>query len=360
MNGSGGYGERFAKVFDYIDAHLGEELSVERLSQVANFSKFHFHRQFSNYAGISVSRYVQMMRLKRAAYRLALDPRVRIIEVALEAGFETPESFSRAFKRDYGQTPSQFRVSPSWKPWGERYQFPGWERRRTMDVKIADFGQTKVAVLEHRGPPELVNSSARKFIEWRKESGLSPVKSSKTFGIAYDDPDAVAAGGVPLRHLRLGDFRGSGEPARRCQQGHPRRPLRGAAAPGRPRQDRRKCQLSLQRLATGERRRASRFPGCLPLPESKAGNPGSRADYGHLFAREIDRQRSPTGGHALAGRQDGALMEVTSFLPQASACPPVGKITALPCGTAAAISRALLFVPNTSSSALMARSGHLI
>jgi AraC family transcriptional regulator len=191
MNGSGGYGERFAKVFDYIEAHLGEELSVERLSQVANFSKFHFHRQFSNYAGISVSRYVQMMRLKRAAFRLALEPRARVIEVALEAGFETPESFSRAFKRDYGQTPSQFRVSPSWKPWGERYQFTERSRRRNMDVKIADFEETKVAVLEHRGPPELVSNSVRIFIEWRQESGLSPVKSSKTFGIIYDDPDAV-------------------------------------------------------------------------------------------------------------------------------------------------------------------------
>ena len=89
MNGSAAYAERFAKVFDYIDTHLGEDLSVERLSQVANFSKFHFHRQFSSYAGISVSRYVQMMRLKRSAFRLAFDTQMRIIEIALEAGFET-------------------------------------------------------------------------------------------------------------------------------------------------------------------------------------------------------------------------------------------------------------------------------
>ena len=192
MNGPAAYRERFAKVFDYIDAHLGEDLSVERLSQVANFSKFHFHRQFSMYAGISVSRYVQMMRLKRASYRLVFEPHARIIEIALEAGFETPESFSRAFKRDYGQAPSQFRIAPAWKPWGERYQFPTRERRRNMDVKIVNFEETKVAALEHRGAPEFVNDSARTFIAWRKESKLSPVKTSKTFGIAYDDPDTVA------------------------------------------------------------------------------------------------------------------------------------------------------------------------
>jgi AraC family transcriptional regulator len=192
MNGSEAYEERFAKVFDYIDAHLGEDLSVERLSQVANFSKFHFHRQFSDYAGISVCRYVQMLRLKRASHRLVFDPHARIIEIALEAGFETPESFCRAFKRHCGRTPSQFRVSPAWKPWGERYQFPARERRRTMDVKIVNFEATRVAVLEHRGAPELLNDSVSMFIAWRKESKLSPVTTSKTFGIAYDDPDATA------------------------------------------------------------------------------------------------------------------------------------------------------------------------
>ncbi len=191
MNSSRTYGERFAKVCDYIGEHLGEDLSIERLSQIANFSKFHFLRQFSNYAGISVSRYIQMMRFKRAASRLVFEPHVQIIEIAFEAGFENPESFSRAFKRAFGQTPSQSRVRPVWRPWAERYRFPAKERRKTMDVKIVDFEETKVAALEHRGPPEQVDESARTFIAWRKETKLSPVKTSKTYGIAYDDPDTA-------------------------------------------------------------------------------------------------------------------------------------------------------------------------
>ena len=60
-----------------------------------------------------------------------------------------------------------------------------------MDVKIVNFEETKVAALEHRGPPEQVDHSATTFIAWRKESGLSPVKTSNTYGVAYDDPDAV-------------------------------------------------------------------------------------------------------------------------------------------------------------------------
>lgn len=187
----GAYAERFAKVLDYIEAHLDEELSIERLSREARFSKFHFHRQFSAYLGLSVSRYVQILRLRRASRRLVFEPNAKIIEVACEAGFDTPESFSRAFKREYGQTPSQFRSAPAWKPWRETYQFPSTERRRLMDVKIVDFTETKVAVIEHRGPPERVNDTAQKFIEWRKESRLSPKERCRTFGVVYDNPDTT-------------------------------------------------------------------------------------------------------------------------------------------------------------------------
>jgi AraC family transcriptional regulator len=118
------YAERFARVFEYIEAHLDGDLCVERLAQVAAFSKFHFHRQFSNYAGIGVARYVQTKRLDRASFRLAFEPAVRIVDIALEAGFETPESFARAFKREFGQTPSQFRISPAWKALGRAVSIP--------------------------------------------------------------------------------------------------------------------------------------------------------------------------------------------------------------------------------------------
>lgn len=185
------YAARFNRVFDYIDQHLGEVLTVEMVSQVANFSRYHFHRQFSEYTGISVIRYIQLMRLKRASYRLVFNKLEKITEIALDAGFENPESFSRAFKNTFGQTPTGFRSKPAWEPWNERYQFPTRERKQNMDVKLIVFEETKVAVLEHRGAPALINDSVEIFIEWRKASGLSPVKTSKTFGIAYDNPDTT-------------------------------------------------------------------------------------------------------------------------------------------------------------------------
>jgi AraC family transcriptional regulator len=185
------YAARFNKVLDYIEAHLDEALSVEQLSQVANFSKFHFHRQFAEYTGTGVSRYVQLLRLRQATYRLVFNRRTRIIDIALEAGFENPESFSRAFKNAFGQSPSEFRRKPDWSNWHARYRFQTPERTNIVQVEIVDFETTLIAALEHRGAPELINDSAGQFIEWRKESGLSPVKTSRTFGIAYDNPDTT-------------------------------------------------------------------------------------------------------------------------------------------------------------------------
>jgi len=178
-------------VCDYISVHLDEDLSVEQLSQVVNFSKYHFHRQFSEYTGITVAKYILMMRLKRASYQLVFNKQYPIIDIAMDACFENPESFSRAFKKMFEQTPSQFRKSPKWEHWNQKYQLPAIERKQQMNIQITDFAETKIAVLEHRGSPESINDSVSQFIKWRKQSKLSPVKASKTFGIIYEDPKQV-------------------------------------------------------------------------------------------------------------------------------------------------------------------------
>lgn len=185
------YARRFERVFDYIEHHLDDALDVEQLSQVAHFSKFHFHRQFTLYAGISISAYVRMVRLRHASYRLVFRKHERITDIALDVGFESLESFSRAFRQAYGQSPSQFRKKPKWQPWEEQFHLPPKTRSMNMKVEIVDFPETKIAVLEHLGPPEKVNDSVLHFIEWRKQSGLSPVNSSRSFGVIHDNPETA-------------------------------------------------------------------------------------------------------------------------------------------------------------------------
>lgn len=196
MNGNKAvhYAQRIQRVCDHIYQHLDEDLGLEELSRLAHFSKFHFHRQFSEYTGITTARFIQLMRLRRASYRLAFDPGCKIIDIALEAQFENPESFSRAFKNAFGQTPSQFRNSPQWPDWHERFRLiiPRRGGDPNMDIKIVDFPGAKVAVLEHHGPIQGLNDSIGRFIQWRKQSQLSPVNSSMTLGIAYHNPETTA------------------------------------------------------------------------------------------------------------------------------------------------------------------------
>ncbi|MES9939878.1 MAG: AraC family transcriptional regulator [Candidatus Thiodiazotropha sp. 6PLUC2] len=187
------YTDRMNRVFDKIDQHLDEDLSIDQLSDIAHFSRFHFQRQFSAYVGMSVTRYIQLLRLRRASYQLVFSEHRQIIDIGLEAGFENPESFSRAFKKRFGQTPSQFRDKPAWQPWNEQMQLPERDRRKAVEVDIIDFEETRIAVLEHHGSPDRILESVQIFIAWRKESALSPIATSRTFGIPYSDPNNTPA-----------------------------------------------------------------------------------------------------------------------------------------------------------------------
>jgi AraC family transcriptional regulator len=186
------YARRFNRVLDFIDRHLDEPLSGDRLSRLAHFSKFHFHRQFSDYVGVTPNRYVQLARLRRASYRLAFNPLERITDIAAHAGFENSESFSRAFRSAFGQSPGSFRKQPDWLAWSAQFQSVQAGEVKAMQVRIVDVEPVTVAALEHRGSPATLQQSVQRFITWRKETGLSPVATSQTYGIAYDDPQTTA------------------------------------------------------------------------------------------------------------------------------------------------------------------------
>lgn len=186
------------RVLAFVDEHLDQELSLEQLSGVAAFSKFHFQRQFAELFGITPARYVQLLRLKRASGRLAFPERPRVTEVALDSGFEGPEAFARAFKRRLGQTPSEFREQPDWALWQMAFGPVHQMRSRHMtrhfsdeQVRIVDFPATSVAVMEHRGASPLIGDTVRRFIAWRRQEGLLP-KTNATFNIFHADPDACA------------------------------------------------------------------------------------------------------------------------------------------------------------------------
>ncbi|CAM3585282.1 MULTISPECIES: AraC family transcriptional regulator [Pseudoalteromonas] len=185
--------QRISLVCDYINQHLDDELTVSLLSDVAALSKFHFHRVFVAFMGVNVGKYILLARLKRASFRLAFERDIKIIDIALEAKFDSAEAFSRAFKRTFEQSPSQFRQAANWPSWYDVFNFsPQNLGVQTMQVDIINFEQTQIAFLEHKGAAKLIFESAGKFIAWRQNSGLSPINTSRTFGMPNGDPETMA------------------------------------------------------------------------------------------------------------------------------------------------------------------------
>lgn len=100
-------------VMKYIRVHISEPLDRETLASVAGFSVPHFHRVFTAHVGESAISYVRRLRLERAARKLRMGA-VDITEVALAAGYDTHAAFSKAFKQQFGLSPSEFRQLNCW------------------------------------------------------------------------------------------------------------------------------------------------------------------------------------------------------------------------------------------------------
>jgi AraC family transcriptional regulator len=103
------YVERVNAVIDYIEAHITEELTLEKLAAVAHFSPFHFHRVFGVFTGETVARFIGRVRIERAATLLIQQPHKSITEVGVDSGFRNPSSFARAFRDAFGMSASQWR-----------------------------------------------------------------------------------------------------------------------------------------------------------------------------------------------------------------------------------------------------------
>lgn len=100
--------KRLQNVFAYIEDHLLEDLDSKMISKNAFTSEFHFQRMFYAITDMSLWDYIRKRRLTLAASKL-LQSDQKIIDIALEFGYESPESFSRAFKKIHGVSPSQVR-----------------------------------------------------------------------------------------------------------------------------------------------------------------------------------------------------------------------------------------------------------
>lgn len=176
----------------FIEANVEAPLDGAHLARVARLSRFHFHRAFARTFGLGARGYVEQVRLRRAAYRLAFRPD-RILDIALDSGFSSHEAFGRAFKRAVGQTPAEFRRAPAWNGWAERTR-PLAEIRarhqpttpRTTEVHVVERPPTPIVCLRHRPDDGPLLAAALRFVGFRRAVGLHPATHA-TFNLIHRD-----------------------------------------------------------------------------------------------------------------------------------------------------------------------------
>ncbi len=100
------------RTLDYIEENLQEPITLEELASIACFSPFHYHRVFQAMVGEPVMVYVRRRKLTFAAERLYFSDD-KVIDIALDVGFQYHESFNRAFKKYFAVTPRQYRNATS-------------------------------------------------------------------------------------------------------------------------------------------------------------------------------------------------------------------------------------------------------
>jgi AraC family transcriptional regulator len=191
---------RLLPVLVYIQANLDQDLSLEALAKRVQFSPFHFHRLFRSAVGETLKQYTQRLRLERAANRLVIND-APIVDVALDSGFHSHETFSRQFKRRFQVTPKDYRrwargemrrSSISTPPLDELYS--DFELSKTTVTRLA---QLHVAFIRHVGPYEAVTDTLwHQLEEWAKSKRLP--HDLIFLGIAQDAP-----GVTPTERLRF-------------------------------------------------------------------------------------------------------------------------------------------------------------
>ena len=206
------YESRMHRVVAYIDRHLEQPLDLNTLAEVAHFSRFHFHRLFSAWMGETLGDYLRRRRVEVGAMRLAAQPRLTVLNIALSVGFGSAEAFARAFRSRFGCSPTAWRtqqirqrpaksnpgqvnskISQALAALSAEHAVSRTSNMETiMNVKLIDRQPVTVAYLRHIGPygeplSEFWQNTYKPWAVMNKLGG-----DHARYGIGYDDPSITA------------------------------------------------------------------------------------------------------------------------------------------------------------------------
>lgn len=199
-----------------IAGGLDEALDLAGLAGAAGVSALHFHRIFRGMLGETPLEVHRRLRLERAAHRLATSDEA-VTAIAFDAGFETHESFTRAFQGAYrGLTPSQFRKRMGqhraqmghperfpfelraangvhFDPAGRAPQMVAATGGEDMDVVVEELGALRLAAVTHLGPRNMVGEAFGRLAKVAGPAGLFAKPGAYGVAVFHDDPETTPA-----------------------------------------------------------------------------------------------------------------------------------------------------------------------
>lgn len=189
------YQIRVVKAYRLISRMIDRPIDIALLARESAFSLYHFHRIYRGIVGETVTETHRRLRLERAAKGIA-NTRLSITEIALDAGYETPQAFSRAFKARFKCSPTSYRKK---ERRNEEFNnllprklghFSKYMESFKMNVTIEKREKTIVYGMRHVGRYMEVGKVFQEVFQWACTSGLAPqIKCG--ICIYYDDPSVV-------------------------------------------------------------------------------------------------------------------------------------------------------------------------
>ncbi len=195
------YIKRINHVLDFIEKNLDINLSLEQLSKKAHYSSYHFHRVFSTIIGENLNQYISRKRIERIASILLIGTNKPIKELAYNYGFNNESSFSRAFKKYYGISPTRFTTERKnilskigIEPFTtEKYicsidNIKKWIEMNAQ-ITVKELQEIKLAGIMHIGEFDKIGNMYQRLIEWGNKKEMLSLSDFKAITIYHDNPN---------------------------------------------------------------------------------------------------------------------------------------------------------------------------
>ena len=191
----------FADLVRWIEQHLDDPLTLDRIAQQAGLSPYHFSRLFTARMGRSVMAHVRGRRLVRGARRLCDEPGLKLVELAFDCGFDSQEAFTRAFKRVFGVSPGRFRTGFAVEPIEGQFPMSAPTGSVLPVVRLPDL--VALPAFHVAGPARLFDEATKAEIPqlWSALIGALPFKGQLPSWATYGVVSSVDQGEGCFRYM---------------------------------------------------------------------------------------------------------------------------------------------------------------